>query len=127
MLEAGLEHAQKGSIAPRRRVQGVHKQWLVLQRPVEVLQRVHVALALEQRRRVEDEHVEEVEGSVAMRADVEGLHIGEVDAAWRGRAEAMAEAQGLWRGRRRSGGEGVGEGGGGGAEAGGGGGEIGWR
>ena len=33
----------------------------------------------------------------------------------------MAEAQGLWRGRRRSGGEGVGEGGGGGggAEAGG--------
>ena len=71
MLEAGLEHVQKGSIAPRRRVQGVHKQWLVLQRPVEVLQRVHVAL--EQRRRVEDEHVEEVEGSVAMRADVEGL------------------------------------------------------
>ena len=71
MLEAGLEHAQEGSIAPRRRVQGVNEQRLVLQRPVEVLQRVHVAL--EQRRRVEDEHVEEVEGSVAMRADVEGL------------------------------------------------------
>jgi hypothetical protein len=30
MLEAGLEHAQKGSIAPRRRVQGMHEQRLVL-------------------------------------------------------------------------------------------------
>ena len=41
----------------------------MLQRPVEVLQRVHVAL--EQRRRIEDEHVEEVEDPLHVLVELE--------------------------------------------------------
>ena len=69
MLEAGLEHAQKGSITPRRRVQGMHEQRLVLQRALEVLKRMHVAL--EQRRRVEDEHVEQLEHPLHVLVELE--------------------------------------------------------
>eukprot|EP00966_Prymnesium_polylepis_P336922 7391812-Prymnesium_polylepis.1 len=59
MLEPGLEHLQEVGVAPRRRVQRVDQQRLVQQRPIPVLQRVH--LTLEQRRWVGDQRVEELE------------------------------------------------------------------